>query len=480
MEPMNTKEGIKLTEDGGVVKYLISEGNGPSPVANQEVIVDYVGRLVNGAEFDSSLARANPLKFNVGVGQVIKGWDIGICTMKKGEKAKLVIDSKYAYGEKGSPPKIPENANLEFEVELLDFHDKRKPIMDMNNDEREKLAEEYKVLGNEHFKAKRLRPAAYAYKEGIQAISNILESERTESIKNLFNALHLNLCIVLNNLSQWSETAKYANEVIKRIPNHPKARYLRGIANENMKLYDDALADLDIALKANPTDEKIKVEIEKTKEIKKKAAAKEKKAYSKLFGQDLYSEKPIPVNTNPKYDPTNLRTFMDIKIGDAEPKKVIFEMFNKVVPKTVENFKCFCTGETEKGISYKGNKFHRIINGFMMQGGDVQKGDGTGSTSIYGEKFPDENFTYKHFGAGTLSMANAGKDTNGSQFFITFGKTEHLDGKHVVFGRVIKGMDAVREAEKVKTGPNDVPEVPVIIANCGVYSDTVENPEITN
>ena len=113
----------------------------------------------------------------------------------------------------------------------------------------------------------------------------------------------------------------------------------------------------------------------------------------------------------------------------------------------------------------------------MMQGGDVTKGDGTGSISIYGGKFEDENFESKHFGSGLLSMANAGKDTNGSQFFITFKETPHLDGKHVVFGRVVKGMDVIRAAEKMKTGANDVPAEPVVIADCGIYDGIVENPE---
>ena len=150
----------------------------------------------------------------------------------------------------------------------------------------------------------------------------------------------------------------------------------------------------------------------------------------------------------------NPKVFMDITIGGQNAGRVVIELYADKTPKTAENFRCLCTGEkgvgkSGKPLHFKGSSFHRVISQFMAQGGDFTAGNGTGGESIYGRKFADENFTVKHTKRGDLSMANAGPNTNGSQFFLCFIPCDWLNGKHCVFGSVVDGLEVLDNLESV-------------------------------
>ena len=192
-----------------------------------------------------------------------------------------------------------------------------------------------------------------------------------------------------------------------------------------------------------------------------------------IFGYDLIPNHNSSISSSQNHNkqqqqqqqqqqqPQNV--YLDIMVDNNYMGKIVIQLYDDIVPKTAHNFRQLAINK-----NYQNTIFHRIIKGFMIQGGDFTRGDGTGGVSIYGEKFPDENFHIKHTKPGLLSMANSGPDTNGSQFFITTKPTPHLDNKHVVFGEVVSGMNIVEHLENISTNPEDRPNVECKVSDSGI------------
>jgi peptidylprolyl isomerase len=429
----NTDEWIDVSkaQDGGILKKILQVAPdaalGPPP-DGYEVSAHYTGRLESdGTKFDSSVDRGKPFTFTIGQGQVIKGWDQGFASMKVGEKAILKCTPSYAYGATGSPPKIPPNATLDFEVELLGFKEKLKEKWEMSAEERTIVAKRLKTEGTDLFQKeqyseacnKYIDAANYAIDEGIQD-EDVPSEESPLYVSCWLNAA---MCHIKN--KEWSDAVQACHHVLK-VPDvqddtmsKVKAYYRRGFSRLKLGLMKESKEDLMAAYQLDNTNKDVRKALQLWKDVTTENKQKEKNAYGGLFQKvDMYKEKAGPIVPNAKGD--NPHVFFDIeqKTEDGEGTtklgRVVMELYKDFTPKTAENFRALCTGEkgmckvtdTTKPLHYKNCTFHRVIQDFMLQGGDFTKGDGTGGESIYGEKFADENFIIKHTKEGLLSMAN--------------------------------------------------------------------------
>jgi len=453
---------FNLTEDNLLRKEIIKEGNlDEIPNIGDEIIVHYTGTLESdGSKFDSSRDRGKEFKFVLGEERVIKGWEIGFQSMCRGEHAILTIDPKYGYGETGSG-KIPPNATLKFDVELIDFGPMKKEKWEMNADEKITEASLLKDKGNNEYKNGNFQNACELYVEGVSYLEDITFADQEDLAQSssdddddddddaggkkdpktkskadeqrkqataLQTSLKLNAAQSFLKTKDYHQAIEMASNVLELDDNNVKALFRRGAAYSASGQFPNAKKDLKGAYEIEPKNKAVHQEMQLLKKRIQKSKQQEKKIYGKMFakGVDIYDDKVgvQKIFGHDDHDKNCPRVYFDVEIEGVGTNRLEFELYTDTVPKTAENFRCLCTGEKGMGKSgkplhYQGSKFHRIIHGFMAQGGDFTNGDGTGGESIYGEKFEDENFISKHDIPGLLSSANAGPNTNGSQFVPT-------------------------------------------------------------
>mmetsp|Transcript_6880 Transcript_6880/g.7891 ORF Transcript_6880/g.7891 Transcript_6880/m.7891 type:complete len:495 (+) Transcript_6880:63-1547(+) len=475
-KPMDTEDiDVSIAKDGGILKRITQhapdDAEGP-PFKGAQVTAHYTGTLASdGSQFDSSRDRGKPFVFEIGLGQVIKGWDEGFGSMKVGEKAILTIRQDYGYGPAGQGPQIPGNATLVFDVELIGFKEKLKERHEMNDEEKQEMALKLKGEGTSLFTSKSFVTAAEKYMEAADyaADEDDIEDELPDDIRTLYVACLSNAAMCFSKVGDWSTATDACNKAMKVDKSNIKVLYRRGMARLNLGFHDDAKKDLMAAYKIDETNKDVRRGLAQLKKAVAAFKKKEKETFGGIFGKvSMYDDKSgiiAPSKDNPC-------VFFDINHGEEKLGRIVMQLYQDITPRTAENFRCLCTGEKGDGklgkpLHFKGCSFHRVIKDFMIQGGDFTAGNGTGGESIYGEKFADENFKVKHTKGGLLSMANSGPGTNGSQFFITSRETPHLDDKHVVFGEVIEGLDIVKKIEDVEKGSGDKPVVDIAITDCG-------------
>ena len=390
-------------------------------------------------------------------------------TMRKKEVCDVFV-------KKGAEEGLPVDEDSTVRLTLLEFD--KAPVSHEMQDDGERLAhiQSLKENGNNWFKRGDFPRAKRRYESAVY-----FGEYESDEVKASLTPLYGNLAAVASSMKDWPSCIEQCDKVLRRDSSNVKALYRKGVALGKTKEFDDAIACLKKAVALDATNVASKRALRDVVQQKKTQQKQLKSTYGGMFSKlegFASSNRPKEPRKVDDYDDLSdedydlskpganplapvdhqkglKRAFFDVSIGGMSKGRILMELYDDTVPKTVNNFLAICNGY--ESLHYEGCSFHRVIKDFMIQGGDVTKGDGTGGQSIYGGKFDDEAFIDTHSEPYLLSMANAGRNTNGSQFFITTVKCPHLDGKHVVFGRVVEGVDIVQAIENTEVDDSDKP-----------------------
>ena len=403
-----------------------------------------------------------------------------------GEKATFVCTALYAKGNNASRRALPQGvACVRYEVELLSWRapqlrDRKQSMYDHTNEERLEEVVALKAQAAPLVKLGLISEAREIYQDATHYLENrdkrddgscFLPPEgREDEAKALLLSLYLNDAMCTLRLGEEFRRAEdLCTRAIELDATSVKALYRRGVARMRLHEHTDAHADLYAAARLDPNSREGREAIAELKTLSAAARSKDAKFAGKSLGSKAGAIPRAPPGGGLKQPAT---VWMELAIGGESIGRVVMQMYEGA-PLTTENFRCLCTGERGIGNSgsrlhYKGSGFHRLIPGFVLQGGDIVKGDGFGGDSIYGGTFKDERFLRKHDRKGLLSMANVGPHTNASQFFVTLCEAPHLDGTSVIFGEITEGFDLIARIEnEVAVDEDDKPTVPITIADCG-------------
>ena len=468
---MSTNNYINLTSDEGIKKKILKEGKGEVIQKDYEAIIHYFVKL-NGKIIDQSEANCFLI---IGNENEERGLLITIQSMKLEEKSEFIIKPEYRFREYHYINKISPNEILTYEVDLLAINEPTKKLKDLSINEKINIAKEAKIEGVNKFKEKNFEEAFLDFEKALSYLGNIpLHKEDSKERIELVISIANNICNCCNHLGNYQRIISTSATGLN-VQKNPKLYYFRSLAfiqldniREAEKNYNELKNLIDIN---DPGLKYIKSLID---EKETKIDIKKKKV-SKNIINNLYEEKAKqiePPNTKLN-DKLRSYVFFDIKIGEKKPEKIIFELFCDEAPYTTMNFFELCKGTNEEKLTYKGSKIHKIIKNFLIQGGDFEKGNGEGGRSVFKDrKKRDLRYIYGHFREGLLSWVNNDVDKDiGSQFYITLRDTNILDGTHIVFGRVIEGMNVIKNIENVEVDEKDNPKIPVVIFDCGEVSD---------